>query len=507
MKVVVLSGGGGGARFARGVHDALGADGLTVIGNVGDDVEILGLSISPDLDSILYLLAGLLDDERGWGRSGETWQALGAAGFWGGETWFRLGDLDLGLHLVRTRALAQGDPLSRVTADLVSRAGVEARILPATDDVLRTRVETPAGAFGFQEWFVGRAHEDDVDEVVYEGADTALPAPGVLDALARADAILIAPSNPFLSIGPILAVAAIRDAIAHRRTRCVAVSPLVGGKAVTGPLDRMLSRMLGGTTPDFVARSYEGLIDALVIDEADAPRGREDGARGHADPDARSRRRTPAGGDRPGGRVRVAIVGGTGPFGRALAIRLRKAADVVIGSRDGGRAAETARELGVDGATNADAVRGAELVVLATNAAAALETALSLKDEIGTTPVLSVASELRFAQGQCLPCRSQSSLAEQLQAELDAPVVAGLHSLAASTLGDETPPDEDVFVCGDDPEAKALVLGLAEEITTGHAYDAGPLASSLALECLTAVIVNLNRRYGGHAGIKVTGLS
>jgi NADPH-dependent F420 reductase len=205
--------------------------------------------------------------------------------------------------------------------------------------------------------------------------------------------------------------------------------------------------------------------------------------------------------------VRVAIVGGTGPFGRALATRLRGLAEVVVGSRDAGRAAEVAGELGVAGATNTEAVRGADLVVLATSAEAALATALSLKDEIGTTPVLSVASELRFAQGQCLPCRSQSSLAEQLQSELDAPVVAGLHSLAASTLGEASPPDEDVFVCGDDSEAKALVLELAEEITAGHAYDAGPLASSLALECLTAVIVNLNRRYGGHAGIKVTGLS
>jgi LPPG:FO 2-phospho-L-lactate transferase len=271
VKVVLLSGGGGGARFARGLHDALGADGLTVVGNVGDDVEILGLHISPDLDSILYTLAGLIDDERGWGRRDESWQALEAAGSWGGETWFRLGDLDLGLHLVRTRALAEGESLSQVTARLAARAGIDARILPATDDVLRTEVVTPAGTFGFQEWFVGRAHEDEVDEVLYEGAETALPAPGALDALARADAILVAPSNPFLSIGPILAVPGIRDAIVHRRARCVAVSPLVGGKAVTGPLDRMLSRMAGGTTPRHVAACYPELLDVLVVDETDAP--------------------------------------------------------------------------------------------------------------------------------------------------------------------------------------------------------------------------------------------
>lgn len=205
--------------------------------------------------------------------------------------------------------------------------------------------------------------------------------------------------------------------------------------------------------------------------------------------------------------MRVAVVGGTGPFGRAVATRLREARfDVVVGSRDADRAAATAAELGVEGAANAEAVRDADLVVLATNAEAVLETARFLRQEIGSTPVLCVASELRFAHGDCLPCRSQTSLAEQLQSELDAPVVAGLHSLAASTLGLEAPPDEDVFVCGDDPEAKSLALELAEAITAGRAFDAGPLASALALECMTAVIVNLNKRYRGHAGIKVTGL-
>jgi NADPH-dependent F420 reductase len=205
--------------------------------------------------------------------------------------------------------------------------------------------------------------------------------------------------------------------------------------------------------------------------------------------------------------VRVAIVGGTGPFGRALATRLREAGiEAVIGSRDAVRADEVASELGVEGATNADAVRGADLVVLATNASAALDTARALKGDIGSTPVFSVASELRFAQGDCLPCRSQLSLAEQIQSVLDAPVVAGLHSLAASTLGEDKPPDEDVLVCGDDSEAKALALEVAERITAGRALDAGPLASALALECMTAVIVNLNKRYRGHAGIKITGL-
>ncbi|MDQ3669221.1 MAG: 2-phospho-L-lactate transferase [Actinomycetota bacterium] len=271
MKVVLLSGGGGGARFARGLEDALPPGDLTIVGNVGDDLEILGLRVSPDLDSLLYTLAGLIDEERGWGRAGETWQALASAGAWGGEEWFRLGDLDIGLHVVRTELLRAGVPLSEVTAHLVQKAGLRSQILPATNDRLRTHVDTTAGEFPFQEWFVGRAHEDDVNAVRYEGGDVARPAPGVRQAFADAAAILIAPSNPYLSIGPILAVDEIRTALEARRVRCVAVSPIVGGKAVSGPLDRMLSRMAGGTTPAHVTDCYLGLIDALVIDEADAP--------------------------------------------------------------------------------------------------------------------------------------------------------------------------------------------------------------------------------------------
>jgi LPPG:FO 2-phospho-L-lactate transferase len=271
VRVTLLSGGGGGARFARGLAAVLESGKLTVVGNVGDDVEVLGLHVSPDLDSLLYTLAGLIDDERGWGRAGETWNALGAAGEWGGEDWFRLGDLDLGLHLVRAERLRAGARLSDVTAELCARVGLATRIVPATDDRLRTEVVTPAGTFGFQEWYVGRRHEDEVEGVEYDGARDAEPAPGLLDALAGADAILLAPSNPFLSLEPILAVPAVREALAARRVRCVAVSPLVGGRSVTGPLDRMLRRMAGGTTPRHVAARYEGLIDALVVDDADAP--------------------------------------------------------------------------------------------------------------------------------------------------------------------------------------------------------------------------------------------
>jgi LPPG:FO 2-phospho-L-lactate transferase len=248
VKVVCLSGGVGGAKLAAGLQDALAPDELTVIGNVGDDVEVLGLHISPDLDSILYALAGLADGERGWGRADESWRTLESVKEWGGESWFMLGDLDLGLHL-----------------------GLRARLIPATDDDLRTRVATAAGAFFFQEWFVARRHEDEVDEVGFEGADGARPAAGVLEAIREADVLIVAPSNPYVSVGPILAVAAIRDALTARRVRCIAVSPLIGGRAIKGPVDRMLTRMAGGTTPAHVAGCYAGLIDALVIDRTDAP--------------------------------------------------------------------------------------------------------------------------------------------------------------------------------------------------------------------------------------------
>jgi LPPG:FO 2-phospho-L-lactate transferase len=270
VKVAVLSGGVGGARFLSGLVPL--AD-VTVIGNVGDDVEVLGLHVSPDLDSILYTLSGRGDEERGWGRAGETWNALATVSELGGEDWFRLGDLDIGLHLVRTEALRSGEPLSAVTARLATALGIEAALLPATDDRLRTWIATEAGEFPFQEWFVARSHKDEVDGVRYEGAGAARPAPGVLEALDEAELIVLAPSNPYVSIHPILAVEPIRAAIAARKVPCVAVSPLIGGRAVKGPADRMLRRLAGGTSPVQVTQCYKGLIDALVLDEADSPAG------------------------------------------------------------------------------------------------------------------------------------------------------------------------------------------------------------------------------------------
>jgi len=270
MNVVVLAGGLGGSRLARALAETIDPHELTVVGNVGDDLEVLGLHVSPDLDTILYTLTGRLDESKGWGRASETWTALETVAELGGESWFRLGDLDLGVHLVRTQALRAGEPLSAVTARLARAFGLEAALLPATDDRLRTWLETPAGELPFQEWFVARGHRDEVDGVRFEGAEAAAPAPGVLEALEAADLIAIAPSNPFVSIGPILAVSPIREAIERRHAPAVAVSPLIGGEAVRGPAARMLRRLRGGTGPQQVTDCYDGLIDALVIDEADA---------------------------------------------------------------------------------------------------------------------------------------------------------------------------------------------------------------------------------------------
>jgi LPPG:FO 2-phospho-L-lactate transferase len=275
MRAAVLSGGVGGARFLRGVVAVVDPDNVSIIGNVGDDIEVLGLHVSPDLDSILYALAGLADEERGWGRAGETWQALESAAELGGEAWFRLGDRDLGLHLVRTQLLREGQPLSAVTGRLARRLELRSTLLPATDDPLRTFIETPAGTFSFQEWFVARGHREEVDAVHYTGAGDAHSAPGVIEALQGADLIMIAPSNPYVSIGPILAVPELRAALEARTVPCVAVSPLIGGRAVKGPADRMLARLAGGTGPAEVASCYAGLVDALVIDEQDARDGRE----------------------------------------------------------------------------------------------------------------------------------------------------------------------------------------------------------------------------------------
>jgi len=247
---------------------AAGREAVTAIGNVGDDLEFLGLHVSPDLDTVLYTLAGLLDEERGWGVRDETYNALALARELGAETWFTLGDRDIGLHLVRTAWLRSGLPLSEAMGRLAEALRVGVRLLPATDDRLRTKIGTADGELDFQEWFVARGHSDNVTGVRYEGAEAAAPAPGVLEAVEAAELVVIAPSNPFVSILPILAVPGIREAVAARRV--AAISPLVGGKAFRGPLAEMLISLGHEASPAGTAEVYGDLVDVLVVAPGDS---------------------------------------------------------------------------------------------------------------------------------------------------------------------------------------------------------------------------------------------
>jgi len=247
---------------------AAGPEAVTAIGNVGDDLEFLGLHVSPDLDTVLYTLAGLLDEERGWGVRDETYNALALARELGAETWFTLGDRDIGLHLVRTAWLRSGLPLSEAMGRLAEALRVGVRLLPATDDRLRTKIGTADGELDFQEWFVARGHSDNVTGVRYEGAEAAAPAPGVLEAVEAAELVVIAPSNPFVSILPILAVPGIREAVAAKRV--AAISPLVGGKAFRGPLAEMLISLGHEASPAGTAEVYGDLVDVLVVAPGDS---------------------------------------------------------------------------------------------------------------------------------------------------------------------------------------------------------------------------------------------
>jgi LPPG:FO 2-phospho-L-lactate transferase len=241
---------------------------VTAIGNVGDDLEIWGLHVSPDLDTIMYTLAGLLDEERGWGVRGDTYQAMAVAEQAGRETWFTLGDQDAGLHMRRTRMLKKGEPLSTVTQKLAEGLEVGVRLLPATDDRLRTKIQTADGELDFQEWFVRRRHADRVDGVRFEGTEESRPAPGVIDAIAEADVVVIAPSNPFVSIRPILAVPGIEEALRARRV--AAVSPLVGGKALRGPLAEMMASLGHQPGAAGVRALYGDLVSVFVLDREDS---------------------------------------------------------------------------------------------------------------------------------------------------------------------------------------------------------------------------------------------
>lgn len=269
-RYAVLCGGLGGSRFVDSLARAAGPEAVTAIGNVGDDVEVLGLHVSPDLDTVLYTLAGVLDEERGWGVRDETYNALRTAERLGGETWFTLGDRDVGLQLVRTERLRAGEPLSAVFETLAAALGVAVRLLPVSDDPVRTVLSTAAGDLDFQTWFVRRRHEDDVLAVRYERAEAAKPAPGVLEAVREADVVFLAPSNPFVSIGPILAVRGVAEALSERAGPIVALSPLVGGRALRGPLTDMLASLGHEPSALGVARLYEEITSAFVLDPADA---------------------------------------------------------------------------------------------------------------------------------------------------------------------------------------------------------------------------------------------
>jgi LPPG:FO 2-phospho-L-lactate transferase len=244
---------------------------LTAVVNTADDLDLHGLHISPDLDTVTYTLAGAINPETGWGLAGETWQAMAALDRYGGQSWFRLGDQDLATHLYRTQRLAEGAPLSTATAEIVRGWGLALSVLPVTDDRLRTMITLAGeGEVGFQEYFVGRQHSVPVSGVRFEGAEAATPGPGVLDAIVDADVVVVAPSNPIVSIGPLLAVPGVRDALGARVGGRVAVSPIIAGAALKGPADRLLAELGHEASVVGVARLYAGLVDALVVDEADA---------------------------------------------------------------------------------------------------------------------------------------------------------------------------------------------------------------------------------------------
>lgn len=270
MKVVALAGGTGAAKLLRGVHGIAPSPELAVVVNTGDDATIWGLHVSPDLDTICYALAGLLDEGRGWGLRDESFRARDAMARFGEPTWFNLGDRDLATHLHRTRLLGEGRTLTEATRSVARGLGVAERVLPMTDQPVRTRVRSPGGWLDFQEYFVREKTQVPVEAVEYAGAAGATPAPGVLEAIQEADVVLVCPSNPVTSIGPILAVPGIPGALARTPAAVVAVSPIVGGDAVSGPAGRLMAACGHAVSATGVARIYAGWLDALVLEEVDA---------------------------------------------------------------------------------------------------------------------------------------------------------------------------------------------------------------------------------------------
>ncbi|MYA01870.1 MAG: 2-phospho-L-lactate transferase [Chloroflexi bacterium] len=269
-RVAVLAGGVGAARFLDGLVRVIPPADVTAIVNVGDDMEWAGLHISPDLDTVTYTLADLVNPETGWGLRGESRRTLDRLSELGGPDWFMIGDLDLATHLYRTDRLSAGDPLSEITRDLTARLGLECVITPVTDDRLRTVVGTDQGELAFQDYFVRRRASDPVHALRFDGAETARPAPIVKHALAEADVIVVAPSNPFLSIDPLLSVRGVREQVTSNRAKVVAVSPIIGGQAVKGPAADILQSLGHDVSALGVARLYEDLAKVFVLDETDA---------------------------------------------------------------------------------------------------------------------------------------------------------------------------------------------------------------------------------------------
>jgi LPPG:FO 2-phospho-L-lactate transferase len=269
VKVVALAGGVGAAKLLRGLVEVLSPRDLVIVGNIGDDIELYGLHISPDLDIIMYTLAGIVDEAKGWGIVGDTFHCLEMLGRLGFETWFKLGDRDLAIHIARTKMLRDGMGLSQATAKLCKMLGVEANLIPASDDPVRTKVQSGQLLLDFQEYFVKRGTMDTVTNVFFEGAEKAKPAPGVIEAIKEAERIIICPSNPILSIAPILSISAIRKALETSEATIVGVSPIVGGRAIKGPADRIMASMGFEVSPYGVAKFYGNLLKHLVIDEVD----------------------------------------------------------------------------------------------------------------------------------------------------------------------------------------------------------------------------------------------
>ena len=270
MRVVALAGGVGGAKLASGLQSSLRPGDLTLVVNTADDFELYGLRICPDLDTAMYTLSEMVNPATGWGVAGESFNALGMMVRFGESAWFKLGDKDFATHILRTQRLGAGETLTRVTADLSLALGVRSAILPMCDEPVATVIETPDGSLDFQEYFVRRGQSDEVVGVSFGGIEEARPSEAVLDALSRAELVVLCPSNPIVSIGPILAVPGMREALAASSAPKVAVSPIVGGRALKGPADRMLDSLGHEVSATGVAHLYEGLVDGIVVDDQDA---------------------------------------------------------------------------------------------------------------------------------------------------------------------------------------------------------------------------------------------